>query len=97
MTMAEEGRGLFQLRSIPQKGQGLVAAKDIDASDLIIAEEPLFKVELTPEGDLLGKYSAEKQEFISPPLLHALNELQDNDLIKFYSLAGKYDFIQFFM
>ena len=80
---------LFQLKSIPHKGQGLVASKDIGPeSGLIIAEKPLFKVKLTPEGDLLGKFSLTKREFISPPLFKVLNELPDNDLIKFYSLAG---------
>ena len=65
-----------------------MASKDIGPGGLIIAEEPLFKVKLTPEGDLLGKFSLTKREFISPPLFKVLNELPDNDLITFYSLAG---------
>ena len=79
----------FPFRSIPNKGHGLVAIRDIGSGDLIAAEKPLIKVELTPEGDLLGKFDQNKQEVVSPPLLKALNELPDNDLIKFYSLSGK--------
>ena len=67
----------------------MVATRDICSGDLIAAEKPLIKVELTPEGDLLGKFDQNKQEVVSPPLLKALNELPDNDLIKFYSLSGK--------
>ena len=67
----------------------MVATRDIGSGDLIAAEKPLIKVELTPEGDLLGKFDQNKQEVVSPPLLKALNELPDNDLIKFYSLSGK--------
>ena len=93
--MKEDSRASFlrfcilSCRSIPNKGHGLVATRDIGSGDLIAAEKPLIKVELTPEGDLLGKFDQNKQEVVSPPLLKALNELPDNDLIKFYSLSGK--------
>lgn len=78
---------LFRLECLPDKGHGLVARRDIQPGELIIKETPLLKVKLTDEGDLLGKFNAQKQEFIVPSLLVALNELPDNDLFKFYSLS----------
>lgn len=78
---------LYRLHYMPSKGYGLVATRDIEPSELIVAEEPLLKVPLTKEGDLVGQFNAEKQEFICPSLILALNQLADNDLFKFFSLA----------
>ena len=48
---------------------------------------PLLKIQLTAEGDIIGQFDTEKQEFVSPHLIIALNQLEDNELFKFYSLA----------
>ena len=77
----------YRLKALPNKGYGLVATRDIQESELIIAEEPLLKVKLSPEGDLVGKFCTDKREFISPALIQVLNELADKDLFKFYSLS----------
>ena len=54
--MKDQNHMAYRLQSIPNKGFGLVASDDIKPSDLILAEEPLFRVELTEEGDILGMY-----------------------------------------
>ena len=72
---------------MPGKGYGLVAARDIEIGELILAECPLLKVPLTKEGDLTGQFNRLRQEFVSPTLILALNQLQDNELFQFYSLA----------
>ena len=76
-----------RLQALPNKGFGLVATRDIAASELIIAESPLLKVKLSPEGDLEGQFVKDKREFVSPALVQVLNQLPDNDLFKFYTLA----------
>ena len=77
----------YRLQALPNKGFGLVATRDIQESELLIAESPLLKVELSPEGDLVGKFCTAKREFISPALVQVLNKLPDNDLFKFYTLS----------
>ena len=52
-----------------------------------MSELPLIKVQLTAEGDILGQFDTHRQEFVSPTLILALNQLADIDLFKFYSLA----------
>lgn len=54
---------------------------------MIVQEEPLLSVRLTDDGDLVGRFSRDKHEFVSPPLLKALCSLPDTELYKFYSLA----------
>ena len=64
-----------------------MATRDIEPSQMILEEVPLLKVPLTSEGDLVGQFNIQKQEYVSPPLILALNQLPDNDLFQFYSLT----------
>ena len=78
---------VYKVQSIPNKGFGLIANRDVNASELIVSEEPLFRLELTEDGDILGQFDMKRQEFISPLLISTLNKLQDEELFKFFSLA----------
>ncbi len=60
---------LYKLKRMPNKGFGLVAARDIQPSELILAEMPLIRVQLTKDGDLMGHFDLEKQEFVSESLI----------------------------
>lgn len=77
----------YKLQYLPSKGYGLVASRDIQPSELIIRELPIIKVQLTADGDICGKFDLKRQEFVSPTLILALNQLADNELFKFYNLA----------
>ena len=78
---------LYKLQCLPSKGYGLVATRAIQPSELIIRELPVIKVQLTADGDICGKFDLNRQEFVSPSLILALNQLADNELFKFYNLA----------
>ena len=86
-VMCPSTSDIVRLQALTNKGFGLVATRDITASELIVAESPLLKVKLSPEGNLEGQFVAEKREFVCPTLVQALNKLPDNDLFKFYTLA----------
>ena len=77
----------YKLQYLPSKGYGVVATRDIQPSELIVRELPILKVQLTADGDICGKFDLNRQEFVSPTLILALNQLADNDLFKFYNLA----------
>ena len=64
-----------------------IAISCVWPGELIVSELPLIKVQLTAEGDILGQFDTHRQEFVSPTLILALNQLADIDLFKFYSLA----------
>ena len=81
------GSLLYRLQQIEGKGCGLVAARDIQPSELIVEETPLLTVPLDEDGNLPGQFNGHRLEYVSPPLILALNQLPDNDLIKFYSLT----------
>ena len=77
----------YKVQYLPSKGYGVVATRDIQPSELIVRELPMIKVQLTADGDICGKFDLKRQEFVSPTLILALNQLADNDLFKFYNLA----------
>ena len=57
-VMCPSTSDIVRLQALPNKGFGLVATRDITASELIVAESPLLKVKLSPEGDLEGQFVA---------------------------------------
>ena len=87
--MKEHGTSsdFYKLQYLPSKGYGVVSTRDIQPSELIVRELPIIKVQLTADGDICGKFDLKRQEFVSPTLILALNQLADNDLFKFYNLA----------
>jgi hypothetical protein len=59
----------FLIRRIDGKGFGMVAVRDIEAGDLVIEESALVTTRLSEDGDLLGKFQPNTDEFICNDLI----------------------------
>jgi len=81
-----------QIRAITGRGLGVAVrnGRKIHAGETILSEEPLVSLNLTAEGDLIGKRDEMSGEFKSMELDEELLSLTDEELTTFYSLADAF-------
>ena len=65
----------FVIRRLDGKGFGMVAGRDIEPGDLVVEDSALVSTGLTENGDVLGTFHPDTNEFICKDLVRLVHHL----------------------
>ena len=65
----------FVIQRVDGKGFGMFASRDLDSGELVVEESPLVSTRLNEDGDIIGFFHPETNEFISKDLIQSVQLL----------------------